>query len=317
MDVRWEQTGDTLLSARLAKVAINQRRNPDNFIEFVDDTRGRKRRSDTGKSGAVTEVLVIALEARFGIGEHATAVGGIDVRVATLTDFTLEVGAIAVERVASPAFIVGPALGLKRVIVTVQPFNTGRGAAGGNASKVTGVPIVESVAIFVVHAKLRIALADINKVRSIRGNTISIELNQIAIDGSALNLEALIEIGAVTVVLVDLQLLVSLRMLPSITRRRAATTATSRSDNLTSTDLVRLTINDPNVGKSNVSRVVVSEVFVNIIQIDEVRVPEKRLPNAIDALSSAGRPLGPVRKNAMLLNALKLVRALNARSNRS
>jgi hypothetical protein len=313
MDVRWEQACNTLLGAEPAEIAINLVGDPDNIIELVNDARSSKRRSNTRKSGAITEILIIALEARVGISENATAVRWIHVRVATLTDLTLKVGAIAVERIASPAVIVGPALGLKRVVVAVQPVNTGRGAAGGDASEVTRVPIVESIAIFVVDAKLRIALPDINKIRGIRGNTVSVERNRTTRAG---NLEASIEISAVTLILVNLELLVGLRSLPSVTGRRAAATATGRGDNLTSTDLVRLTIYDPNVGKSNVSRVVVSEVLVNIIQSDEVSVPEERLPNAIDALRSARRPLRPVRKNAVLLNALKLVSALNARSNR-
>jgi len=180
---------------------------------------------------------------------------------------------------------------------------------------VARVPIVESIAILVVDAELRIALADIDEVGGIRRDTKSLELgvSRVAVHG-----ESVIEEGirSEVRVSVDIEDLKRLRRLPGVAGRRAATTTTGWSDNRASANLVWLTINNP-VVEGDIGRIVVTNLVINVVQGDESVVPVLRLPDAVNALGSASRPLGPVGEDAVLLNAFELVSAFNARSNRS
>jgi len=62
VDVRGERTINTFLGANETKIAINILRDPDDVIELVNNTRRSEGRGDTRKSGAITEILVIALK---------------------------------------------------------------------------------------------------------------------------------------------------------------------------------------------------------------------------------------------------------------
>jgi len=264
------------------------------------DARGSKRRGNTGESGAIIEVVIIAITTAI----RTTAVSGIDEGVATITKISVDLIAITVPGVAESSEVasearevetsVGNALSnsIGIAVNIVVPAPSGRGASG-NRGEVSRVPIVKGVAVLRVGALVSVALANIDKVRSLgRNQKVGLELiNEtrfVVEEGDASDMRS------------------RLSLLPSIKRGRATTTQAGRLGDTAGTDLVGSAINDVVVVLG-----IPSEVWLGI---KGVLIMVLEVNNAINALGRAGRPLRPSGELAVLLNTLELIGALDARS---
>jgi len=172
---------------------------------------------------------------------------------------------------------------------------------------VARVPVVERVAVLRILALDVIALTNINKVRSLSAQERILEV--IINEASK---RVIFNVESVRLRGVDkANVRSSLGNLPSISRRRAATTTTSRSCYRASTDLVGFTVKDPIVSKSSAK--IPHEPVSSIISISSV---VGKILNTIAALSRASRPVRPRRELAVLLKTFELVGTLDARGNR-
>jgi len=227
-------------------------------------------------------------------------VSRVDVSVATITKIGVDIVAVTVPVVATSLI---PDLLITLLSNAARDLTVGGGGGAGNDGlEVAGVPVVESVAVLGVLAKLGVALANINEVRGLgrHESVISAEI----IDKTALprSIKILI-VGLVVGGELDVRL--SLGELPGVARRRATTTTAGGLHDSARTDLVRLTIRDVIV----VLKIPLTEGLDIIKGGTEVL----GVLDAVHALGGAGRPVRPLAEHAVLLEALELVGALNAR----
>jgi len=276
----------------------------------IKDARSGERRDDTRKLGAIVEVIVVAVTS---LAVGATAVSGIDKCVATITEIVVNGVAVAVPRVAVGVVVViivvirisaavqvetsvGNALGNGSAInVAVREAVPGVlvGTAGGDSGEVARVPVVQSVAVLRVSALISVALADVDKVRSLGGD------EEVAV-------EVINEAGVVSSEAVNLNVGGRLSLLPGIEGGRATATEAGGGGDGTSSDLEGSTI-------GNVVLVVRLPIEV-LSSIERISVSDVEVDDTINALSGASGPLRPGGEDAVGLNAFKLVGALNARS---
>jgi len=295
------------------------------LIVGFNDARSGERRDDTRESGAIIEVVIVALTVLVDTGftikaviQRATAMGGVNESVATVTKIVVDSIAVTIVDVAKSFQIVVREVGgvktgignalrnggtVNSIAISVGPNNLRR-TAGSDGGEVARVPVVQGVAVLRVSTLLSVTLANINEVRSLGRQQKVASRVRLVIDKD-------IVVPVTPVVLLDMG--VGLSLLPGVKRRRASATQLGRGGNAASTNLVRDAIGDvPFVVGSPVQS---STVFV--LGGENINVVVLEVNEAINALRRAGGPLGPAREHAVLLNALELVSALNARSDRS
>jgi len=270
-------------------------------VELVH-ARSSERRDDTREGGAVTEFGVVA---RIMVAVSTTASGRVDVSLATVTEIVVVIRAVTVHLVAIELVAVD------RVPVVVAATRTERAAtvrvgvldAGDDGLEVAGEIVVEGIAVLGILAEIRVALANVNKVRGLGGHQ---GIGRVIVN--EVTSSVVVVVSSIGVVKRDVR--VRLSNLPGVAGGRAATTTAGGRGDSTGADLVGLTINDPVVSKRVVHRVKLIKLGINKVVV----VVLHRISNTVNTLGRASRPLRPIRKHAVDLKALKLVGALDARS---
>jgi hypothetical protein len=263
----------------------------------VNDARSGEGGSDTGEGSAVEELVVVALTR----GIRASAVSGVDESVATVTEISVDSVAVTVHGIAT-SLVEASGEALASETSVGNALRDGRreaegrdGAASRDGAEVTGVPVVKSVAVLGVLALGSVALANINEERGLSREQ---EVAEEGVDEG---------VGAITERL-GVHVRGGLSELPGVEGRRATTTHAGLLGDRAGANLEGNTIGD-----------VVVVINIPVEELGSIQGGSRgshrgEIDDAVNALSRASRPLGPGRELAVLLNTLKLVGALHARS---
>lgn len=265
----------------------------------INDARSSVGGDNTRKLGAVKEVVVVARLGRSGGG--ATALGGVHVGVATIA----EIGIVGVAITVGSGAAIGTSSETNVGNAARNLTKLSRRGASGHGLEVTGVPVVEGIAVLGVRAVVSVALADINEVRGLSGH--------LTISSNRVNETASSKVGIVggSGSSGDADVGQRLGQLPGVAGGRATTTTTSGLGDSTGTDLVGETVLDPAKRGGEIPL----EAGEGSSRGSDVR--SNRIIDTIDALSRARRPVRPGGELTVLLEADKLVGALDAGSNGS